>query len=315
MIKIFFRKYFAVIAAFLFIAFLFIGAICYSIVQVEEKPVIETPVSENAVVPAEIQKMLEKPTSAPVNKYAIIPFAEANMPASTPASFRIPILMYHYVEYVQNKKDRLRTLLNLNPDVFEAQVSTLKDSGYTFMTARELEQVLDGNFPLPPHPILLTFDDGHWDFATVVLPILKKYQVRATAYIIPGFVGGSDFMTKDQVQEAINSGLVEIGAHTVHHIALKGKLLPIVQYEVGQSKAMLESTYHIHVVSFAYPGGAFDMQAADVVKDDGFATAVSTVPGIEQSRTNRYFLYRLRPGLRTGAELLNWLNQNVFQPY
>ena len=97
-------------------------------------------------------------------------------------------------------------------------------------------------------------------------------------------------MTQAQVQDVINSGLVDVGAHTVHHISLKAKLLPIVQYEVNQSKAMLEQTYHTHVVSFAYPNGFFDAQAVQVVKDAGFSTAVSTLPGIEQNQQNRFYL-------------------------
>ena len=53
---------------------------------------------------------------------------------STSAEFRVPILMYHYVEYVQDKKDAIRQSLNINPNVFEEQVKNLKDAGYNFMT-------------------------------------------------------------------------------------------------------------------------------------------------------------------------------------
>jgi peptidoglycan/xylan/chitin deacetylase (PgdA/CDA1 family) len=223
--------------------------------------------------------------------------------------------MYHYVEYVQDQKDTLREALNINPDVFEQQVKTLSDSGYTFMTAKELGDVLDGKTKLPKNPVLLTFDDGHWDFATDVLPILKKYHAKATAYIIPGFIGGSDFMSTDQLKEVINSQLVDVGAHTVDHISLKDKLYPIVKYEVDNSKTMLENTYHIHVVSFAYPYGSFDLQAINTTNKAGFTTAVSTIPGIVQNQQNRFFLYRLRPGYRTGQELLSYLEQKVFLAY
>jgi peptidoglycan/xylan/chitin deacetylase (PgdA/CDA1 family) len=168
---------------------------------------------------------------------------------------------------------------------------------------------------MPEKPLLLTFDDGHWDFATNVLPILKKHQVKATQYVIPGFTGGSDFMTENQVWNVVSSGLVDVGAHTVHHISLAGKPLHEVQYEIGESKRMLENTYHIQVVSFAYPNGSFDNQAADVVKMAGFTTGVSTVPGIIQSNANRFFLYRLRPGHRTGIDLLHWLQQSEFKPF
>jgi len=255
----------------------------------------ETSKSIQRSLPAEIKKRVEQ--------------------ASPSASIRVPILMYHYVEYVQDKNDTIRQSLNITPFIFEEQIKTLKNAGFTFMTARELGEVLDGKRFLPPNPIVLTFDDGHWDFVTDILPILKKYNVKATQYVIPGFTGGSDFMSKDQVQTAIASGLVDIGAHTVHHVWLKGLSLKKAEEEIIESKKMLESTYHIQVVSFAYPFGAFDVQAEKVVKENGFTTSVSTVPGIEQSETNRFFLYRLRPGRRTGEELLNWLKQDKFAAF
>jgi len=229
--------------------------------------------------------------------------------------FRVPILMYHYVEYVKDKKDTIRQSLNINPYIFEQQVKTLRDAGFTFMTARELGEVIDGKMELPKSPILLTFDDGHWDFDTVVLPILKKYHVKATAYIIAGFIGRSDFMSKEELGDVISSKLVDVGAHTVHHVSLKGRPSSVLNYEIGQSKALLENTYHLSVASFAYPGGAFDQKAIDAVKDAGFTTAVSTIPGIIQSSENRFFLYRLRPGYRTGDVLLNYLRQNAFKAY
>jgi len=235
--------------------------------------------------------------------------------ASPSATFRVPILMYHYVENIQNPQDKLRVELNVPPAVFEQQVITLKNAGYTFMTAKELGEVLDGKMALPEKPILLTFDDGHWDFETDVLPILEKYHVKATSYVISGFIGGSDFMTPQELQIVVNSGLVDVGAHTVHHLSLAGLPLKTVENEVDQSKIWLEQNYHIKVVSFAYPNGSFDQQAIQVVKADGFSTAVSTVPGIAQNQSNRFFLYRLRPGYRTGPTLLTWLSQNYFTAY
>jgi peptidoglycan/xylan/chitin deacetylase (PgdA/CDA1 family) len=240
---------------------------------------------------------------------------EMDKQSSVSATLRVPILMYHYVEYIKDKNDKTRQLLNTNPDIFEKQMETLKNAGYTFMTAKELGEVLDGWKTLPKSPILITFDDGHWDLDTDILPILKKLDIKATAYIIPGFLNGSDFLTQSQLQDVVNSGLVDIGAHTVHHVALKGKPTGEVKREVEESKNMLKNEYHIDVVSFAYPYGSFDLNAINIVKDAGFTTAVSTIPGIAQSQQNRFFMYRIRPGYRTGENLLNFLKKNVYPEY
>jgi peptidoglycan/xylan/chitin deacetylase (PgdA/CDA1 family) len=271
----------------------------YKFFSFQTKPVDETPRTEMKKLPPDVKKELMRQA----------------VKGTTSATFRVPILMYHYVEYVQDKKDTTRQSLNINPYVFEQQIKTLQNAGFTFMTAKELGDYIDGKRQLPKNPIILTFDDGHWDLDTVVLPILKKYNVKATAYIISEFIGKSDFMTQLQMQDVVKSGLVDIGAHTVHHLSLKGRLSSVVKYEIEQSKAMLESTYHISVDSFAYPGGAFDQQAINLAKDARFTTAVSTIPGIGQSQQNKFFLYRIRPGYRTGQALLSYLQQNRFRLY
>lgn len=229
--------------------------------------------------------------------------------ASPAASFRVPVLMYHYIEFVQNKNDTMRVALNVDPPILEEQIQTLQSAGYTFMTAKELGEVLDGKMTLPQKPILLTFDDGHRDFYTNAFPILQKYQVHATNYVISGFLGESDFMTVNQVKTIAQSGLIEVGDHTVHHIDLKGAPLKEVESEINDSKKTLENIIGEPVVSFAYPAGSFDTQAEDVVKQAGFETAMSTIPGEDLSQNNRFFVYRLRPGNRIGSELLNLLQQ------
>ena len=107
---------------------------------------------------------------------------------------------------------------------------------------------------------------------------------------------------------------IEVGAHTVHHVALKDKLSFVVNNEVSQSKKDLEK-YGFPAVSFAYPDGSFDQQAIDAVKIAGFKTAVSTIPGDTQSAENRYFLFRIRPGYRVGKSLLDYLSQDRFRAY
>lgn len=259
------------------------------IILSELKPVTESKKNDVAKIPKEIKKKL-------IN-------------ASPSASFRVPILLYHYVEYIKDKKDTTRELLDIHPKIFDEQLKTLSDAGYTFMTVSDVADVLNDKIPLPPKPVVLTFDDGHWDLYTDILPILQKYHAKATAYIVSGFIDKSDFLSSIQLKKVIDSGLVEIGAHTVHHTGLANKLIATVKYEVGASKQQLEDTYHLHIVSFAYPGGSFDQKAIDVVKDSGYETAVSTVPGIQQSQNNKYFLYRIRPGNRTGDVLLKFLEQ------
>jgi len=289
------KKYFPKISFLLILAFS--ALIILHILKLathQIKPVVDTPSSDNKLIPAEVGKSLE-----PDKKI----------------TYSVPILMYHYVEYVTDTRDTFRKSMNIEPHIFEAQIKTLEENGYTFLTASELSNALNGYRMMPDKPVLITFDDGHWDNATDVLPILEKYNAKATFYLIPGLLNGSDFLSDSQVREIINSGIVEIGSHTVNHVSLSNKFSPIVSYEVNQSKKDLEKKFGIKVFSFAYPNGDFDNQAIELVKKAGYTNAVSTIPGISQNNQNKYFLFRLRPAYRTGKDLLDFFDQKEFKPY
>lgn len=235
--------------------------------------------------------------------------------AEVDESVRIPILMYHYVEYVKDTNDTIRQSLNINPDIFEAQVKALKEAGFTFLTMREVGLIIDDKMELTPKPVVLTFDDGHWDLLTDVLPILKKYKAKATVYIITDFLDGSDFLSIEQLLKLSQAKEIEIGAHTVHHAYLADRLPMTVKFELEESKQMLEELLNIWIVSFAYPNGALDLQAMDAVQKAGYWTAVSTAPGVNANKANRFALYRLRPGRRTGEGLVEYLEGDSFSAY
>lgn len=228
---------------------------------------------------------------------------------------RVPILLYHYVEYVQDKKDTIRQSLNITPDVLTAQIETLKGDGYNFVTMSDVADALSGKASLPTKPIVLTFDDGYMDFYTDVFPILKKEQVKAVEYVIADFLNRPNFMFIFQLQEVAKSPLVEIGAHTMDHLWLKGMTKDRAEFQIAQSRKEIQDIIKLPVNSFAYPYGAFDLQAIDLTKSAGFSNAVSTIPGIEHTQNTEFFMYRLRPGYRTGEVLLTYLKQISFSAY
>lgn len=240
-------------------------------------------------------------------------------PTATPVpkhmAYRIPILMYHYVEYVQDKGDTIRQSLDITPYTFEQQVKTLSDNGYTFLTAKELGDAIEGVSIPPKKSVVLTFDDGYRDFYTDAYPILKKYHAKATVYMIAGFIGYRNYMTEAQLREIAASGLIDVGAHTVHHMSLKQAPLPSVKQELQEGKKMIEDIVGTPVVSFAYPNGSFDDQAIQQAEAAGYTTAVTTLPGIEENDGNRFKLFRIRPGGRVGDALTKHFDEKVFSSY
>lgn len=244
-------------------------------------------------------------TNSPSNKRTVTP-----MPIPTPLnSINVPILIYHYVEYVTDERDTIRKSLNILPHIFIRQIETLKNAGYTFITASELIDILDGKIKLPQKPIVITFDDGYRDFYTDVFPILKKYKVKAVAYIVSGFLDKPNYLFTNQLKEIVKSKLVEIGAHSVNHFRLKGLDPLLARYEILNSKKDLEKLIHIPVVSFAYPDGSFDDESIKMVRQAGFKSAATTLHGVKVDPQNRFSLYRIHPGNKTDNFLLDYLEQ------
>ena len=61
-------------------------------------------------------------------------------------------------------------------------------------TVVPLEDALDAlaeRRPLPPRPIALTFDDGYRDNLETALPVLRRLELPATFYLVPGLLDRS----------------------------------------------------------------------------------------------------------------------------
>lgn len=212
-------------------------------------------------------------------------------------SMRLPILMYHYIEPKHEEPTSLRSRLTIIPTTFEKTVSELKKDGYDFYYVKDVPDIFNGRVAKSNRQVVLTFDDGYEDFYYYVLPVLQKYNVKATLYVINNYIGRRGFLNEQQLRTIVDSGLVEIGSHTLTHAQLKGLNLDRATAEIIDSKKQLETRLGIHIATFAYPSGSFDQQAIDLVKKAGYTVAVSTISDLHQSKETIYYAPRLRAGL------------------
>ncbi len=218
-----------------------------------------------------------------------------SLPSDPIANFaaEVPILMYHYT-----------------PENFEMQLQHLQSRGYTTITMSQLGRFLYSGEALPLKPVVITFDDGFYD-QLKSFAILQKYQMRATYYIILGgeasnhCIGltrtnlscGDNYLNWTELKTISDSGLIEIGAHTLNHPDLPILSSPEQWQEIVESKKRLEDMYNISVTSFAYPYGHYNESTINLVKQAGYLTAVTTQSATNQSSENRYTMPRVRDAL------------------
>jgi peptidoglycan/xylan/chitin deacetylase (PgdA/CDA1 family) len=204
----------------------------------------------------------------------------------------VPILYYHYIRVNPVASDRNGFKLSVTPENFAEQMSLLQAEGAHPVTLADVMAAIEGQRALPSHPVVLTFDDGHDDFATRAAPVLLAHRFQATAFVVPGFFGMKSYMTEAQVQQVAAEGFV-IGAHTMHHVSLVGRAASLARVEIEASRSVLQSLTHQPVLDFAYPYGRFDAAVEAMVREAGFREAVSTVYGDSQCEGTRWALRRV----------------------
>ena len=235
---------------------------------------------------------------------------EKNMPTE----FKIPILMYHYVETNLQPTDEIRQRLTVTPDYFADQLKSLQSANYQSWFVQDVPDLLTKELLPGPNkkPVVLTFDDGYEDFYTVAFPLLKKYNFKATIYIIYNLIDHRGYLTTDQIKELIASGLVEVGSHTLNHPNLKTVSNEVLRYEIEQSKAKLERKFDLTIKTFAYPYGAFSPTALAEVQAAGYTAAVSTHPGTYQTVADLFQLNRVRVLSFSGKHLVQMLDHYFY---
>jgi peptidoglycan/xylan/chitin deacetylase (PgdA/CDA1 family) len=239
------------------------------------------------------------------------PTPTANPHSPGPLSFKIaggthlnvPILVYHYIRVNPVASDKVGFKLSVTPDNFVAQMDYLKKVGAHTATIAELFSALSGGPPLPPRSVVLTFDDGHDDFATQAVPVLVSHGFVGTDYVVSGFMGRSSYMSADQVVSASNQGMV-IGAHTVYHVSLPSRSTSDQIYEIQHSKQVLEQLIGKSVLDFAYPYGAFNSSVMAEVAAAGFRDARTTVWSENEYQSEVYSL--------PGVEITGWATLSTF---
>ena len=221
--------------------------------------------------------------------------AWASVPAASLAApdQRLLILMYHYIRTGVPASDRLGQGLSVAPADLDAQLRVLVQRGYVSVTLDDLVAARQGETVLPPRAAVLTFDDGYADFYTAAWPILQRYGLSATIYIISGKLGQPGYLACDQLRELADAG-VTVAAHSVTHPRLPALSDAALAREMRESRRQLEECLSQPVRHFAYPSGAYDDRVRAAAAEAGYLTATTTRYGVARPDLDPLTLPRLR---------------------
>ena len=242
---------------------------------------------------------------------ALAPIAATSEPA-------ICILVYHRVARI-SVHDPDRDNWNVPPAVFEQHMAAL--AGWAdIVRLEDLPAGMALETPVRRPRVCITFDDGFASVHEEALPILRRYRLPATVFVVTRFVGAERPMpfdgwsihnaarvpmpawrpmSWDELESCAGSGLVEIGAHSHEHLDGRRCSAQQLSDETAACRRMLCARLgREHARSYAYPYGSTRLgevppEYVAAVQAAGYERAVSTDLGLVTKGSDSFRLPRV----------------------
>ena len=208
------------------------------------------------------------------------------------------ILMYHTVG---NGPE------SLGVDMFRRQMKWLKDHNYNVVRLSQVVSSLKNGHIIASKTVVLTFDDGYADNYIEALPILREFGFPATIFIITNLIDSKltnkrgvqhTMLSRSQIKEMHNSGLIEFQPHTVKHTRLSYLSDMEAEAELKDSQETIKSHLSVQGHIFAYPFGDHTQRDVKLAKKY-FDAAVTVSPGFAGSSNDIFLLPRQAIGQHT----------------
>lgn len=225
----------------------------------------------------------------------------------------VPIIMYHSILKDPNRSGKYV----VTPATLENDMIYLQQNGYQTVLVKDLITYVYDGISLPEKPVVLTFDDGHYNNMFYLLPLLEKYQMKAVISVVGSYTeqfSESDahnpnysYLTWDDIKKLEESGLIEIANHTYHlHekgnrkgcSILEGETVTEYQNHLTNDlktlqTALKENSKIQPPVTFTYPFGYICPQSQDSIEKAGFLASLSCYERINKISQNKGCLYTL----------------------
>ncbi len=227
----------------------------------------------------------------------------------------VPVLMYHHVNY--HKGD----MVTVTQEVFEGQMKHLAGAGYRTLKGGEIIDILEGRLVTREKAVLVTFDDGWLDNYLFAYPILKKYGINATIFLVTNWIekssakrlpipqflpshGESKRLIKgehehkvvlnwDLIKEMAGSGLVDFYSHTKSHPKCDQLSEADLVDELAGSKAVIEERLKRPCPYLCWPKGKYNDAAVKAAMDAGYRALFTTNPGVVKDGSDRLAVNRI----------------------
>lgn len=269
------------------IIFIFLGEMIYvyfHLLNREQKGQANLKTDLNAeITPTPIPFPLPTPTNTPVPK---------------PLGFclNVPVLTYHHIQPLSVAEEKEQKNITVDNEIFDSQMKYLVDHGYQTIKAEDLVYALINHQKLGGKSIVITLDDGSDDAYLYAYPIARKYNLVLNLMIITGLLENPGYLTWGQLKEMVSSGLITAYNHSWSHNYLTKSSREKIVSEISTSKQQIEENLGKKSNIFVYPYGVSNNEVTEVLKQEGYLGAFTTISGTIQCEPYLMTLHRNRIG-------------------
>jgi peptidoglycan/xylan/chitin deacetylase (PgdA/CDA1 family) len=203
----------------------------------------------------------------------------------------VPVLMYHYV-YTEDDAPEVWNNNYIKDTDLAEELAYLQEENYYYPSWEELRAYIDGKISLPEKSVVLTFDDGRSEFLKHGIPVLEKYKVPATSFVIAKNSGekkvkkyASPYVSFQSHSYGMHTGGSGIGHGGIIFAMTKDEIVADLQ----KCQSIVQNTE-----AFAYPYGDVSDDGIAAVEEAGFLCAFNTHNGKVKPGDNPYNLTRVR---------------------
>ena len=167
--------------------------------------------------------------------------------------------------------------------LFERHMAYLAENGFTSITPDDLARAARGEQALPDKPVMIQFDDWFPAQYELAVPVLDRYGLTGTFFIITSYV--KDDADRAKVRDTAGRGHY-IGSHSVNHFQLAQPIClgpgsfccheyrpcseADVREELAGSRRQLEDMIGAPVNALAWPWGSANSRTMAIARESGY---------------------------------------------
>ena len=199
---------------------------------------------------------------------------------------KVAVLGYH--GFYENAKGD-ESVYMLDTKTFERQMNYLAKHHYHTLSMEEYNCWHENKCKIPRKSVLITMDDGYYNNYEYAMPILKKYNFKATMFYVGAYAESSSnhnedgYLSLEQIKIAKEEyPLMEFYSHT-YNLHDRNSLLTI------DNKEELESDFNnfkqIDDINYmAYPYGIYNDTVKEVLAENDYKLAFLFGPSRKEFR-------------------------------